>query len=415
MAHSIEARPPLLDHRLVEFAATIPARFRLRDGTTKYLFKQAMRGMLPDAIIDRPKHGFAVPLARWFRGELAGFARDILLSDTCRQRGIFEPRYVERLLRSNERGRNLDLQLWTMLSFEIWCRRFLDAPLPRERSAHARRHTSEHFRAAPRPRGRSECRAQQTEHDGQRSSLPLEPPLIGSPVERHERGHRRIRDMRVAELAYRGWQEASKWLERVAPVELPDHPDALLRKHAPELADPDAALRVLREIAPRRFFAGVDRDATAAALDATAAGLSSRSPRAADALLKRHFDLLGYRTLWFGDPIDWHLDPLRSRRAPLVAWSLHRPARQHERRRQPARLGTESASVARPAGAGMGADRRRAVRRRVRQAIDAWLDANPPGVGHQLGEQRRSLPPDDLLVLDADAAARLARQSRPAG
>ncbi len=81
MAHSVEARPPLLDHRLVEFAATIPARFRLRDGTTKYLFKQAMRGILPDRIIDRPKQGFAVPLAKWLREDLAIFARDILLSD----------------------------------------------------------------------------------------------------------------------------------------------------------------------------------------------------------------------------------------------------------------------------------------------------------------------------------------------
>ena len=80
MAHSIEARPPLLDHKLVEFAATVPARFRLRDGTTKYLFKQAMRGVLPDDIIDRPKQGFAVPLAQWFRRELAAFARDLLLS-----------------------------------------------------------------------------------------------------------------------------------------------------------------------------------------------------------------------------------------------------------------------------------------------------------------------------------------------
>ena len=127
MAHSLEARPPLLDHKLVEFAATIPARFRLNGGTTKYLFKQAMRGMLPDAIIDRQKHGFAVPLARWFRGELAGFARDVLLSDTCRQRGIFDTRFVERLLQLNARGRDLDLQLWTVLSFEMWCRRFLDA------------------------------------------------------------------------------------------------------------------------------------------------------------------------------------------------------------------------------------------------------------------------------------------------
>ena len=129
MAHSIEARPPLIDHKLVEFAATIPARFRLRDGTTKYIFKQAMRGILPDTIIDRQKHGFAVPIAHWFRGELAGFARDLLLSDTCRQRGIFDTRYVERVFQMNDRGRDLDLQLWTMLSFEVWCRRFLDTSL----------------------------------------------------------------------------------------------------------------------------------------------------------------------------------------------------------------------------------------------------------------------------------------------
>ena len=127
MAHSLEARPPLLDHTLVEFAATIPARLRLNGTTTKYLFKQALRGVLPDAIIDRQKHGFAVPIARWFRGELAGFARDILLSDTCRQRGILDPRFLGRLLTLNDQGRDLDLQLWTALSFELWCRRFLDA------------------------------------------------------------------------------------------------------------------------------------------------------------------------------------------------------------------------------------------------------------------------------------------------
>ena len=115
MAHSLEARPPLIDHRLVEFAATIPSKFLLRNGTTKYLFKKAMRGVLPDTIIDRPKHGFAVPLARWFRNELGPFARDILLSDTCRRRGILDPECVQRLLQLNAWGRNLDLQLWTML------------------------------------------------------------------------------------------------------------------------------------------------------------------------------------------------------------------------------------------------------------------------------------------------------------
>jgi asparagine synthase (glutamine-hydrolysing) len=131
MAHSIEARPPLLDHRLVEFAATVPAAFALHGRTTKYLFKQAMRGLLPDAIIDRPKQGFALPLARWFRGDWGGYVRDVLLSDTCRQRGILEPRYLEQLLRLHAGGRDLDQQLWTLVSFEQWCRTFLDsAPRP---------------------------------------------------------------------------------------------------------------------------------------------------------------------------------------------------------------------------------------------------------------------------------------------
>ena len=126
MAHSIEARPPLLDHRLVEWAATVPSELRYRGGTTKYLFKQALRGLLPDAIIDRRKQGFAVPLARWFRGPLSGYARDVLLSERSRSRGVLNPAAVERQLQLHQRGRDLDLRLWTMLSFELWCRRFLD-------------------------------------------------------------------------------------------------------------------------------------------------------------------------------------------------------------------------------------------------------------------------------------------------
>jgi asparagine synthase (glutamine-hydrolysing) len=139
MAHSIESRPALLDHRLVEFAATIPPDLRLRGRTTKYLFKQAMRGILPDAIVDRPKQGFAIPLARWFRGGWSGYVRDVLLSDTCRNRGIFNPAYVEELLRLHDRGRPLDLHLWTMISFEQWCRTFLDrVPVPRRHTPPAR-------------------------------------------------------------------------------------------------------------------------------------------------------------------------------------------------------------------------------------------------------------------------------------
>lgn len=126
MAHSIETRVPLLDHGLAEFAATIPPQLNLRGGTTKYILKQAMRGILPDRIIDRPKRGFAVPLSFWFRGKLGAYARDLVLSDRSRRRGIFNARYVEDLIARNDRGQNLDLQIWTVISFELWARTFLD-------------------------------------------------------------------------------------------------------------------------------------------------------------------------------------------------------------------------------------------------------------------------------------------------
>jgi asparagine synthase (glutamine-hydrolysing) len=137
MAHGLETRVPLLDHPLVEFAATIPADLMLRQGVTKSIFKRAMRGILPDAVIDRPKQGFAVPLGRWFRGQLGRFVRDLLLSETCRSRGIFDVGYVERLLTRHETGRDLDLQLWTLITFELWCRTFLDTRTPRFAKARA--------------------------------------------------------------------------------------------------------------------------------------------------------------------------------------------------------------------------------------------------------------------------------------
>jgi len=126
MAHSIEARVPLLDHKLVEFAATIPAELKLRNGRTKHLFKRALRGILPEGILGRPKHGFAVPLGRWFRGQFGSVVRDLLLSETCRRRGVLNTSYIEKLVQQHERGRVLDLQLWTLLSLELWCRTFLD-------------------------------------------------------------------------------------------------------------------------------------------------------------------------------------------------------------------------------------------------------------------------------------------------
>src|SRR5213594_377043 len=126
MAHSIEAREPLLDHKLVEFAATIPPELKLKGPTTKYIFKKAMEGILPNEILYRPKRGFGVPLGRWFRGKLSPFMRDLLLSRRCSERGIFRKPYLERLIEMNDRGRPMDLQIWTLITFELWCQRFID-------------------------------------------------------------------------------------------------------------------------------------------------------------------------------------------------------------------------------------------------------------------------------------------------
>ena len=126
MAHSIEAREPLLDHKFVEFAATIPPELKIKGVTTKYIFKRAMEGILPKEILYRPKRGFAVPLSRWFRGQLGPFVRDLLLSQKSLERGIFRKSYIERLIELNDRGRSMDLPLWTLITFELWCRRFID-------------------------------------------------------------------------------------------------------------------------------------------------------------------------------------------------------------------------------------------------------------------------------------------------
>jgi asparagine synthase (glutamine-hydrolysing) len=145
MAHSIEAREPLLDHKFVEFAATIPPELKLKGITTKYIFKRAMEGILPKEILYRPKRGFAIPLSQWFRGQLGPFVRDLLLSQRSLNRGIFRKAYIERLIELNDRGRSMDLPLWTLITFELWCRRFIDEtafsrslPAPARRSVRAR-------------------------------------------------------------------------------------------------------------------------------------------------------------------------------------------------------------------------------------------------------------------------------------
>src|SRR5206468_10433613 len=112
------------NHTRVEIAARSPPELNLRGDATKYLCKRAIKGLVPDAVLEWPKHGFAAPVGPWFRGALGGLVRDVLLSETARRRGILDTARVERLIANHGRGRELDLQLWTLVSFELWCRAF---------------------------------------------------------------------------------------------------------------------------------------------------------------------------------------------------------------------------------------------------------------------------------------------------
>jgi asparagine synthase (glutamine-hydrolysing) len=127
MAHGLEGRSPMLDHQFMEFAASLPSDLKLRGTDTKYIFKRAVRGLLPADIIDRPKKGFSVPLDVWFRGELRGLAGDVLLDGRMARRGYFKPPVVERLLREHWRGTaSWQNQLWSLLMLESWHRMFID-------------------------------------------------------------------------------------------------------------------------------------------------------------------------------------------------------------------------------------------------------------------------------------------------
>jgi asparagine synthase (glutamine-hydrolysing) len=127
MAASIESRVPFLDHKLVEFAASLPARLKLRGFTTKWVLREAVRSILPPEILSRPKMGFPVPFALWLRQGWGAMARDVLLDSRSRQRGIIDPAAVERLLSGHEAGAAEGGDaIWSLLNLELWYRTFID-------------------------------------------------------------------------------------------------------------------------------------------------------------------------------------------------------------------------------------------------------------------------------------------------
>jgi asparagine synthase (glutamine-hydrolysing) len=127
MAVSLEAREPLLDHQLLEFAATVPTSLKLKHGRSKHLLRRLLERHVPASIVNRPKQGFAVPVDEWLRGPLAGLVEDVLNDGRLRERGIFEPSAVAGLWREHQtRRRDHGHRLWSLLMLELWFRQFVD-------------------------------------------------------------------------------------------------------------------------------------------------------------------------------------------------------------------------------------------------------------------------------------------------
>lgn len=127
MANSLEARSPFLDHVLMEFVACLPSGLKLLGVEKKRVLKAALRGLLPDEVLDRRKMGFCVPLAHWFRTDLREMAHDVLLSPRALQRGYFRSNVIAALLAEHSKGQADHAEdLWDLLMLELWHRTFID-------------------------------------------------------------------------------------------------------------------------------------------------------------------------------------------------------------------------------------------------------------------------------------------------
>lgn len=128
MAVALEGRSPLLDHELLELSAKIPDRLKVRGmRTTKYIFKKALEGTLPNEILYRPKMGFGIPINAWFRGDARRYALSVILSKKALSRGIFRPQALKELLERHASGReDQGYRIWALLTLELWFREYFD-------------------------------------------------------------------------------------------------------------------------------------------------------------------------------------------------------------------------------------------------------------------------------------------------
>jgi len=129
MAVSLEARVPLLDHKLIEFVTRIPSSLKMKGLETKYIFKRALKDLVPQEILHRPKQGFGVPVQQWINRQLKERMHETLTERRTRERGLFNSGYVNLLLEEHERGRrDHSPALWALMMLELWHRNFVDRP-----------------------------------------------------------------------------------------------------------------------------------------------------------------------------------------------------------------------------------------------------------------------------------------------
>jgi asparagine synthase (glutamine-hydrolysing) len=125
MAHSLEVRPPFLDHRIVEFAARLPESFKVRGRNLKFILRELMRDKLPPSILTRPKQGFDIPAHQWLRTVLKPLLMDTINRQTVEQSGLFRWSEIERIISNHmERRANLGYHLWGLLVLFLWMKRW---------------------------------------------------------------------------------------------------------------------------------------------------------------------------------------------------------------------------------------------------------------------------------------------------
>jgi asparagine synthase (glutamine-hydrolysing) len=126
MAHSLEARVPFLDHKFAEFVSKIPSRFKLKGLSEKYILRKSMKGLIPNAIIKRKKHGFTVPISEWMQNGLKKYTSALLNKKSIESSGFWNYSYIKNLLERDLNNEFYKRQFWTIVTFEIWHKIFME-------------------------------------------------------------------------------------------------------------------------------------------------------------------------------------------------------------------------------------------------------------------------------------------------